>query len=44
VIATGFEKTEKSNTRKKEESNSRPGFSDTEIDIPAFLRRRRAGQ
>jgi cell division protein FtsZ len=44
VIATGFEKNEKSSTKKKGESNSRPEFSDTEIDIPAFLRRRRAGQ
>ena len=42
VIATGFDKKEKLN---KKESNYTPhqGFNDNDIDIPAFLRRRRAG-
>lgn len=40
VIATGFDKKA---TLKKEEVISRSAFGDSEIDIPAFLRRRRSG-
>jgi cell division protein FtsZ len=40
VIATGFDK--KTSTR-KEDAVLRPVLNDTDIDIPAFLRRRRSG-
>ncbi|RJX29036.1 MAG: cell division protein FtsZ [Dethiobacter sp.] len=40
VIATGFDK---KTTARKEEAVLRPGFNDADIDIPAFLRRRRSG-
>lgn len=40
VIATGFDKKP---SPKKEDGVLRPGLNDTDIDIPAFLRRRRSG-
>ncbi len=42
VIATGFEKAAFS--PKKEEPSSEAPINDVDIDIPAFLRRRRSGQ
>ena len=40
VIATGFDK---KTPGRKEETVLRPGLNDSDIDIPAFLRRRRSG-
>lgn len=40
VIATGFDKKP---AGRKEESVLRPGVNESDIDIPAFLRRRRSG-
>lgn len=42
VIATGFDKNEKL-VKKEGKFTPQQNFSDTDIDIPAFLRRRRAG-
>ncbi|HHT47096.1 MAG TPA: cell division protein FtsZ [Firmicutes bacterium] len=42
VIATGFDKNEKL-AKKESKFTPQQNFSDTDIDIPAFLRRRRAG-
>ena len=43
VIATGFDK-KLANRTPQDESSERSAFDDTDIDIPAFLRRRRAKQ
>ena len=40
VIATGFDKY---SAGKKEEAILRPSLNESDIDIPAFLRRRRSG-
>ncbi|MGI6308873.1 MAG: cell division protein FtsZ [Dethiobacteria bacterium] len=40
VIATGFDK---KTAGRKEEAVLRPGLNESDIDIPAFLRRRRSG-